>query len=154
MGYVLTESGLKKLQEELEHRKTVVRQKIAQAIKEAKEQGDLSENAEYAEAKREQTENEARIAQLEAQIKEAEVVQHDAATSGVQVGSRVHIRCGTKEHTFTIVGSNEADPTMGKISMESPFGKALLGHDAGDVVEVTTPNGTMDCTILSVHNGK
>ncbi len=150
MSYIVTKDGLQKLEEELEHRITTVRQKIAQAIKEAKDQGDLSENAEYSEAKREQGENEARIAQLEVMIKEAEVVKHDNRIKGVQIGSRVVIKCGNKEHSFEIVGSNEADPTSGKISTESPFGKALMGHDEGDTVTVETPNGPTDCKITKV----
>ncbi len=136
--------------EELEHRTTVVRQDIAQAIKEAKEQGDLSENAEYSEAKREQAENEARITQLEEMIKNAEVVAHDGRIKGVQIGSKVTITCNNSNHDFEIVGSNEADPSMGKISTESPFGKALMGHDVGDVVTVETPGGVMECIIKHV----
>ncbi len=150
MSYIVTKDGLKKLQEELEHRTTTVRQEIAQAIKEAKEQGDLSENAEYSEAKREQAENEARIAQLEVMLKEAEVVKHDGRIKGVQIGSSVTIVCNGKEHNFEIVGSNEADPTAGKISTESPFGKALMGHDEGDTVTVETPHGTTECRITKV----
>ncbi len=150
MTYVVTKDGLEKLEEELEHRTTTVRQNIAQAIKEAKEQGDLSENAEYSEAKREQAENEARIATLEQMIKDAEVVHHDGRVSGVQIGSRVVIVCGNKELSFEIVGSNEADPTSGKISTESPFGKALMGHEEGDTVTVETPNGATECTIKKI----
>lgn len=132
------------------HRTTTVRQKIANAIKEAKEQGDLSENAEYSEAKREQTENESRIAQLEAMIKDAEVVKHDGRIKGVQIGSKVVLECAGKEHNFEIVGSNEADPAAGKISTESPFGKAIMGRDEGDSVTVETPNGSMNCSIKKV----
>ncbi len=150
MTYIVTKEGLEKLMEELEHRTTVVRQDIAQAIKEAKEQGDLSENAEYSEAKREQAENEARITQLEEMIKNAEVVAHDGRIKGVQIGSKVTITCNNSNHDFEIVGSNEADPSMGKISTESPFGKALMGHDVGDVVTVETPGGVMECIIKHV----
>ncbi len=150
MTYIVTKEGLEKLTEELEHRTTTIRQDIAQAIKEAKEQGDLSENAEYSEAKREQAENEARITQLEAMIKDAEVVVHDGRIKGVQIGSKVTIVCDNKDHSFEIVGSNEADPAAGKISTESPFGKALMGHNAGDVVTVETPGGATECTIKDI----
>ncbi len=150
MSYVVTQEGLEKLKDEYTHRTTTVRQRIATAIKEAKEQGDLSENAEYAEAKREQAENEARVAQLEALIKDAEVVKHDGRKRGVQIGSTVVVECDGKELQFEIVGANEADPSRGKISTESPFGAALMGHDAGDTVEVNTPTGTTQCTVKSV----
>lgn len=148
---VLTEEGYKKLVDELEERKTTVRQRIAQAIKEAKEQGDLSENAEYSEARREQNENEARVAELEAQIKVSTVAKAAGKKGTVQLGSRVTVEAaGGREMTFEIVGSNEADPTQGKISNESPLGKAFLGHSKGDQVSVETPGGSAEYSIVSV----
>lgn len=150
MGKFITEEGLKKIKDELENRKTAVRQSIAAAIKEAKEQGDLSENAEYSEAKRQQGENEARIAELEFMLKDSTVVKYDKATGGVQMGSRVKVKFNGNEMEFQIVGSNEADPAAMKISNESPMGKAFMGHQKGDKVEVNTPGGAMEYKILDL----
>lgn len=149
MTKLVTQEGFNKLREELEHRKTTVRQEIAQAIKEAKEQGDLSENAEYSEAKSQQTENETRIAQLEVSIKEAKIVKK-SGTDSVGLGSDVKVQFDGKEVTFHIVGSNEADPGEFKISNESPIGKALLGKKKGDTAEVETPAGKMTYKIISI----
>jgi len=146
----ITKEGLKKLNEELEERKTKLRQEIAQAIKEAKEQGDLSENAEYAEAKSQQNENESRIAELEMVLKNSQVVEKDDSQKGTQMGSRVKVKFNKTEMEFTIVSSNEADPAAFKISNESPLGKAFMGHVAGDAVKVSTPKGTIEYKIVSV----
>jgi transcription elongation factor GreA len=146
----ITKEGLKKLHEELEDRKTRLRQEIAQAIKEAKEQGDLSENAEYAEAKSQQNENESRIGELEMIIKNSQVVERDDSMKGAQMGSKVKVKFNGSEMQFEIVGSNEADPANFKISNESPLGKAFWGHANGDTVEVSTPKGTISYKILEV----
>ncbi len=146
----ITKEGLKKLNDELEERKTKLRQEIAQAIKEAKEQGDLSENAEYAEAKSQQNENESRIGELEAVMKNSQVVERDEAKKGAQMSSVVTVELNGSKMDFTIVGSNEADPANFKISNESPLGKAFMGHDAGDTVDVVTPRGTMKYKITKV----
>ncbi|QQR77827.1 MAG: transcription elongation factor GreA [Candidatus Moraniibacteriota bacterium] len=150
MAKILTKDGLKKLQEELEERKVAMRQRIAASIKEAKEQGDLSENAEYSEAKQEQAENESRIAELESSLKDAVVARHNSQTSGVQIGSVVKTLLRGKEMAFTIVGSNEVDPSAGKISHESPLGKAFLNKEKGARISVETPAGSMDYEILDV----
>jgi len=138
------------LNEELEDRKTRLRQEIAQAIKEAKEQGDLSENAEYAEAKSQQNENESRIGELEMIIKNSQVVERDDSQKGAQMSSVVKVKFNGAEMEFTIVGSNEADPANFKISNESPLGKAFMGHNAGDTVDVTTPKGVITYQIVDV----
>ncbi len=150
MSRLITKEGLKKLQDELEERKTKLRQEIAQAIKEAKEQGDLSENAEYSEAKRQQGENENRIAELEMIIKNSQVVEHDNSMKGIQMGSKVKVKFNGSEMEFQIVSSNEADPAQFKISNESPMGKAFIGKNKGDKVEVITPGGAVKYTILDV----
>ncbi|HOF42723.1 MAG TPA: transcription elongation factor GreA [Candidatus Moranbacteria bacterium] len=150
MARLITKEGLKKLQDELEDRKTRLRQEISQAIKEAKEQGDLSENAEYAEAKSQQNENESRIAELEMIIKNSQVVERDDSKKGVQMGSVVKTKYNKTEMEFTIVGSNEADPAASKISNESPLGKAFMGRVAGETVKVATPKGVIEYKILSV----
>ena len=136
----LTKEGFDKLSEELEKRKKNLRQKIAIAIKEAKEQGDLSENAEYAEAKRQQRENESRIMYLENVIRTSQVVGKKKSNGKINVGSKILVEINGKEMTFYIVGSNEADPSQGKISNESPIGQAFLGREKGDSVEVHLPN--------------
>ncbi|MFA5300845.1 MAG: transcription elongation factor GreA [Lutibacter sp.] len=150
MAKFVTEEGMRKIKEELEHRRTTIRQNIANAIKEAKEQGDLSENAEYSEAKRQQAENEARVAELEYMFKEVKVVKHDENSQVVQMGSTVKVKWNGDEMDFQIVGSNEASPAEFKISNESPMGKAFMSHTKGDKVEVDTPGGKVKYTILDV----
>ena len=149
MKYI-TEEGMKKIKEELEKRKTITRQNIANAIKEAKEQGDLSENAEYAEAKIQQAENESRISELEFLLKESTVVKYDKNSGGVQMGSKVEVKFNGSGMEFQIVGSNEANPSAMKISNESPMGKAFMGKKKGDKVDVLTPGGKVKYTILDV----
>jgi transcription elongation factor GreA len=150
MTKFVTEEGLKKIKDELENRKTAVRQEIANSIKEAKEQGDLSENAEYSEAKRQQAENEARIAELEFMLKESVVVTHDSTTDSVQMGSTVTVEFNGSKMIFKIVGSNEASPGEMKISNESPLGKGFIGKKKGDAMEIETPSGKMKYKILEV----
>lgn len=151
MTRIFTEEGLKKLQTELEDRKTRIRQEIAEAIKEAKEQGDLSENAEYSEAKRHQNENETRIAELEGMLKDSVVAAKQKSASTIGIGSRLKVKCNGKEMHFEIVGSNEADPAHGKISNESPLGKEFLGKSKGEKIEVHAPAGTIKYDIVSVE---
>ena len=140
MKYI-TQEGLEKLETELEDRKRKTRREIAEAIKEAKEQGDLSENAEYTEAKHQQRENETRIMELENIIRTAKVVENKGQNGSVQIGSEVEVEIKDKKMTFNIVGSNEADPLGGKISNESPIGKAFLGKKKGEKFDVVLPNG-------------
>lgn len=147
---LVTEEGLQKIKDELNNLKTVRRREVALAIQTAKEQGDLSENAEYVDAKDEQGLLEQRILELENVIKNAEVIQKD--TNGkVNVGDIVKVNMGGKEFTFTIVGPNEVDPLKGMISNESPLGTALMGKKAGDIASVRTPTGNKEAKILSVE---
>jgi transcription elongation factor GreA len=150
MTKFLTPEGRKKLEVELEMRKIEMRQKIALIIKEAKEQGDLSENAEYTEAKRQQSDNERRIMELEGIIRTSQVASFDKESNVVQMGSKVTVKFNGDEQTFDIVGSNEADPLGGKISNESPIGKALMGKKAGDKTMVQTPSGEKEYKIVEV----
>ena len=150
MPKFITEEGLKKIKDELENRKTAERQRIADAIKEAKEQGDLSENAEYSEAKRQQAENEARVAELEFLLKESTVVSYNKSTDVVQMGSKVRVKFNGSEMEFQIVGSNEANPSEMKISNESPMGEGFMGKKKDDTVEIETPGGRMKYKILDV----
>ncbi|HBB36384.1 MAG: Transcription elongation factor GreA [Candidatus Moranbacteria bacterium GW2011_GWC1_45_18] len=150
MTKFLTPEGLKKLEDELGMRKTEMRQKIAATIKEAKEQGDLSENAEYTEAKRQQADNERRIMELENTIRTSEVASFVKGSNVVQMGSKVKVKFNGDEQIFEIVGSNEADPLIWKISNESPIGKVLLGKKAGDKVKAGTPSGEKEYKIIEV----
>lgn len=138
----LTKTGAQKIKDELELRMKK-RKEIAQAIKEAKELGDLSENAEYSEAKSQQRENESRIIRLENMIRTYKVVDKRSSTGKVGLDSIIKVKNTTlnKEATFHIVGSNEADPALGKISNESPIGKCFLGKSEGDEAELTLANG-------------
>ena len=151
MARIFTVEGLKKLQTELEERKTKMRQEIAHAIKEAKEQGDLSENAEYTEAKRNQNENESRVAELEAMLKDSVVASKHRSSSIVGIGSALSVKVNGKELHFKIVGSNEVDPSQGKISNESPLGREFMGKKKGDKIEVAAPAGTLKYEIISVE---
>jgi transcription elongation factor GreA len=146
----LTAEGLDKLKAELNHLVTVDRPRIAQRIHEAKLDGDITENAEYEDAKQEQSFLEGRIATLEAQLKNAEVIAH-ANGDRVGIGSTVVIKGREGEDTFTIVGSAEASPRDGRISNESPVGIALMGKRKGEKVTVQAPAGPLDYTIVSVR---
>ena len=151
---ILTYSGLKKLEAELEDLKVNQRREIAQKIKEAREQGDLSENAEYDAAKDEQRDIEARIEELEKILKNAEVVVEDEVDL-----DRINIGCQVKildleydeELDYKIVGSTEANSLKGKISNESPVGKALIGAKIGDIVEVETQAGVIKYKVLEIE---
>ncbi len=149
----LTDDGLKKLEEELEHLKTVGRTEIAEKIKVARGYGDLSENSEYDEAKNEQAKIEARIVEIEAMLKNAEIIEDVKGTvKTVMIGVNVKvldIEYGD-ECEYRVVGSTEADPQNGKISDESPVGKALLGKKIGDEVIVEAPGGEFKLKILSI----
>lgn len=143
---VLTDEGLKKLENELEELKTVKRKDIAEKIKVALSFGDLSENSEYDEAKNEQAMVEARIAQIEAMLKNAKVIDDDDInTDVVSVGAKVKVLDleFDEETEYQIVGSTETDPMNNRISDESPIGKGLVGHRVGDTVEVETPGGML-----------
>ena len=151
---ILTYEGLKKLEDELENLKVVRRKEVSQKIKEAREQGDLSENAEYDAAKDEQRDIEARIEELEKILKNAEVVvEEEADLDKVSIGCSVKILdCEFDEELeYEIVGSTEANSLKGKISNESPVGKALLGKQVGDTVTVETPAGEFSYKVLSIH---
>ncbi len=151
---ILTYAGLKKLEDELEDLKVNQRKMIAQKIKEAREQGDLSENAEYDSAKDEQRDIEARIEELEKILKNAEVVdESEAPTDTINVGCKVKLLDieFDEELDYSIVGSTEANSLQGKISNESPVGKALIGAKIGDVVEVETPADIVKFKVLGIE---
>lgn len=149
----LTPEGKRQLEQELEYLRTVKRREIAERLRFAIQQGDLSENADYHAAKEEQAFIEGRIRMLEAILNTAVVIESPPAADGrVRLGSRVTIaEDGGPPETYILVGPAEADPTQGKISYESPLGQALLGRTAGEVVTVEAPAGTMVFRILSVE---
>jgi len=146
-----TPQGLKKLQEELKERKTKIRKEIAQRLKEAKALGDLSENTEYQTAREAHAYNEGRILELEEIIKNAVLVEKKKKSQKVEIGAEIEVKADGQKQTFIIVGAEEADPLNGKISNESPLGKALLGHQVGDIIEVETPKGKIKYKILSIR---
>ncbi len=150
----LTPEEIKKREERLEVLKTTRRLEIAEQLKIARAFGDLSENAEYDAAKNEQAKNEYDIVQLETELKNAHVIDESSLdTTTVGVGATVKLTDmgdKTKKYVFQIVGSAETDPANGRISNESPIGKAVLGHKAGDVVEVVTPGGMLKLKVASI----
>ena len=150
----LTKEGFQKLQEELDHLKTVKRQEVADRLHEAMEGGELIENAEYEAAKNEQAFVEGRIQELEALLATARVIEPEAGDHPaglVTVGATVTIQeTGFDAETYTIVGAAEANPREGKISNESPIGKAILNHEVGESVTVETPSGMYKVKIIKV----
>ena len=151
---ILTYEGLRKYEEELHDLKVVKRQEVAQKIKEAREQGDLSENAEYDAAKDEQRDIELRIEELEKLLKNAEVVDEDEIDlDKVSIGCQVKVYDVDfdEEMEFKIVGSTEANSLQNKISNESPVGAALIGKSVGDVVDVETQAGVLQYKVLEIQ---
>lgn len=149
----ITEEGLTKLKAELEDLKLNKRKEIAERIKEAKEHGDLSENAEYTDAKDEQAFIEGRIMELEEIVRNVEIIpkNNNQNTQLVIIGSTIKIEDqGGKTLQYTIVGSSEADPSGGRISNESPIGQSFLGKKIGEDVMVTTPAGELKFTIIKI----
>jgi transcription elongation factor GreA len=149
----LTREGFQKLQEELEYLRTVKRQEVANRLHEAMEGGELIENAEYEAAKNEQAFVEGRIQELDILLASAKIIEENGKKKNdtIQLGSKVTIKEGNFEaETFIIVGAAEANPREGRISNESPIGKAILGHKAGDIVKVETPGGTYNVKILKI----
>lgn len=150
---LLTQEGLTKLQDELDNLKNVRRKENTAALKVAKSFGDLSENSEYDEAKNEQAEIEARIAEIEGMLKNVEIIDDSAiATDVVSVGAKISVKDveDGEMSEYLIVGSTEADPMKGKISDESPLGTALLGHKIGETVVVEAPMGKLEYEILNI----
>ena len=151
---LLTAEGLEKIKEEYDLHVSVTRREVAARIKEAREFGDISENAEYDAAKNEQAELEERINKLESMMRNAKIIEEGASEGGrVNIGSVVTLKESTAKTTveFKIVGSTEADPFEGKISNESAVGAALLGAKVGETVEVEVPDGKRKYKIVSIN---
>ena len=147
----LTKQGLKDLEEELEHLKTVKRAEVADRLKEAMEDYDLEDNTEFHFAKDEQSFVEGRIRTIENMLARVEVIKAGKSNGQVQLGSTVVVKDGSKVETYTLVGTAEANNRDRKISDESPLGKALFGRKSGDEVKVTAPGGSFSVQILDVR---
>ncbi len=150
-NYYVTAERLQELREELETLKTKTRLDIADQLKRAKEYGDLSENAEYAQAREEQSRVEARIFELEDLLKKAVIIKKTEGSTVVQVGSKVTVKKGSKTMEYMIVGASESKPEEGKISNESPIGRAFLGKKVGDHVDVKTPGGAATYQVMKIE---
>lgn len=149
----LTKEGLQKLEEELDDLKTVHRREVNERIRQAKEFGDISENAEYEDAKQEQAFVEGRIMRVESMIRNARIIEaSDASADEVFLGAMVKVKemSAGESHEFTLVGSTEADPTHHRLSNESPLGQALIGRRKGEVVDVKTPRGPRQYKIEAI----
>lgn len=148
---IISQEGYDKLKDEMNFLATVRRKEIAERIERAKELGDLSENAEYSEAKDAQALNEGRVLELANTLKNVVVVHSETSSDEVSMGSKVTVKSDNGEKQYTIVSFNEADPINGKISNESPLGVAFLHHHKGEQVEVETPKGIMKYKILKIE---
>ena len=149
----LTEDGLKKLEEELQYLETEKRAEVAARIQSAKEEGDISENAEYDDAKHEQAFVEGRIMTVRAMIRNAQIIEDNGPSDEVRLGSRVTVKeQGLEEpEIYHIVGSAEVDPLNGRVSNESPIGQALMGHSVGETVSYQAPAGEIRLNILKIE---
>ena len=148
--YYLTKNRLKEIKKELEDLKNKKRVEVAERLRSAKEYGDLSENAEYTQAREEQASVESRIFELEELLQEVSIIEKSEG-SVVQMGSTVIVKKGDTESRYTIVGSYEAKPEEGKISDESPLGHAFMNHKVGDTVTITIPSGQETYRIIKVE---
>jgi transcription elongation factor GreA len=149
----LTEEGLQKIEEELQYLETEKRAQVAARIQSAKEEGDISENAEYEDAKHEQAFVEGRILTLRTMIRNSQIIEDDGPSDQVRLGSKVVVQeHGLDEpEMYTIVGSAEADPMNGRVSNESPMGQALMGQPVGAEISYQAPAGEIRLTILSIE---
>lgn len=147
---LLTPEGLEKLKKELSDLKEKDRKEVINRIKTAKEFGDLSENAEYEEAKNAQAFIEGRIQELEEMVRRAKVVVHQAGEAQIGLGSKVSVQIDGDKEDYELVGATESDPIAGKISVDSPIGRSLFGHKQGETVDIAVPAGTMKAKILEV----
>jgi transcription elongation factor GreA len=148
----ITQDGYNKLIKELDALKKIKRKEISERIQEAQELGDLSENAEYVEAKNEQAFTEGRIQEIETLLKHATIIKEKRKSSSqVEVGSKIKIQDDSEQKEYIIVGSNESDPAKGKISNESPLGQAFMGKKVGDIIEISIPRGAKAFKIIEIR---
>ena len=148
---ILTPQGFEKLKTELDELTTVRRREVAERIKQAREFGDISENSEYDDAKNEQAMLEAQIAELDERLRAARVIDTaDLSKDVVEIGSTIELEGPMGREVYQVVGSAESDPDDGRLSNESPIGRAVLGSRAGDSLDVTTPNGNVKVKVVSI----
>lgn len=147
----LTKDRYEELQKELDELKTTGRGEVADRLKHAKELGDLSENSEYQEAREEQSRLEQKINQLEELLRHSSIIKKSNGIDSVRIGSKVKVQKNKETTMYTIVGSNEADPSNGFISNESPIGRSLLGKKVGDTSTFVSPKGEVSCRILAIE---
>ena len=148
----LTRAGYKRLDEELDHLRTVKRPQVSERIRRSKDRTDVEDNAEYDEAKSEQSFVEGRIQELEATLAAAQIIGEGPPADFVSLGSKVKVKdTDNIEEEYTIVGSMEADPRHGMISNESPVGRALLGKKVGETASVVAPGGSFDLSVMSIN---
>ncbi len=155
-AFMMSKKGYEEMMKKLQYLKTVKRKEVSEKIKQAIAFGDLSENAEYDEAKKEQAFLESEIARLESELRHAEIIdEKELSTKKVSVGSKVTLEDIEKKKkiTYYITGRLESDPLNGKISWKSPVGSALMGHKKGDIVEVKVPRGTIKYKIVKIQRG-
>ncbi|MBI4993429.1 transcription elongation factor GreA [Candidatus Wolfebacteria bacterium] len=150
-NFYLTKERVEELKVELNRLKKEGRSEIAAKLKRAKEYGDLSENAEYSEAKDEQARVETRIFELENILRNVSIIKKTSGRDNVSIGATIEVKKGSRVIKYTIVGSNEAKPEANLISNESPLGKAFLGKKKGDSVEVQTPSGKVEYKIMKIE---
>ncbi|MEA3272924.1 MAG: transcription elongation factor GreA [Patescibacteria group bacterium] len=148
--FYVSKEGLEKLEKELNHLQTTRRIEVANRIEKAKDMGDLSENAEYADAKDEKAFLEGKILELRDKVKRAEIIAHKK-TGIIDVGSKVVLICNGEERKYHIVGPNDAEPAEGKISNETPLAEGLLGRKVDDEVEINIPAGKLKCVVKKVE---
>ena len=148
---IISPDGYEKLKKELDYLLSIKRREIADRIEKAKELGDLSENAEYADAKEAQAFNDGRISEIKSLLKNLTVVANGSHGDTIGMGSRITVKVDSREKNFIIVSFNEVDPLEGRISNESPLGRAFIGKRKGDSVTVSTPKGDIEYTIVSVE---
>lgn len=151
MSTILTEAGHEKLKAELELLKHKERPAVIERIKNARDLGDLSENADYAQAREEQSFIEGRIREIEEKLKTAEIVSNSRGNQSVSVGHTIDLDCSGKKETYEIVGENESDPINGKISATSPVAKAVLGKKINETVKINIPAGVKECKVVKIY---
>jgi transcription elongation factor GreA len=150
MSTILTQKGHEKLVKELENLKKIERPAVIERIKNARELGDLSENADYSQAREEQSFIEGRIKEIEEKLKNAQVVDNSHNCGIVSVGHTIELDCSGKKEVYEIVGENESDPINGKISPISPIAQAILGKKLNDKIKISIPSGTKECQIVKI----
>ena len=151
MSTILTKTGYEKLKTELDHLKNTERPTVIERIKSARELGDLSENADYANAREQQSFIEGRIQEVEEKLKTAQIVTSGAGHQSVAVGHTIDLDCSGKKETYKIVGENESDPLNGKISAASPVAQAILGKKINESVKIKIPAGIKECKVAKIY---